>query len=408
MKVVLCLLKKELMSIITKGLFSVLILSVTISAQSQSAWQKYRGEAGTSGWRCHVIQPDPHDDGPDGINLYDWDGDGDTDLFSNAEEGHYSRLYFNPGKDDMRNVWSDFIEFRHGQCEDSGIGDLDNDGYPDYVANGGWIFFNPGEENVRDTSKWIRMTLFDHEQRVPTVADVDGDGLSDLIVGAQEWYRQPVTGKHEAANWNKYRIGRNRWPMNCIIYDVDKDNDIDIVVPDRGVEVCWYVNPGRERITDTWERKTIHPFLPMFMTIADINSDNMDDFIVAGDSSLLILLRTKKTGIPIFNQVLIPRGGKGVAVLDLDGHPDRKEILVIPEYDGEIWFAIYNGDPREIKNWRDVSINIPGAETRRKKDNAWLEDIDKDGDLDILTTEENGGWGIIWFENPGIVSHVNL
>ena len=33
-------------------------------------------------------------------------------------------------------------------------------------------------------------------------------------------------------------------------------------------------------------------------------------------------------------------------------------------------------------------------------DNAWLGDIDGDGDLDAVTTEENGGWGVIWFENP--------
>ena len=25
---------------------------------------------------------------------------------------------------------------------------------------------------------------------------------------------------------------------------------------------------------------------------------------------------------------------------------------------------------------------------------------DGDGDDDLVTTEENGGWGVIWFENP--------
>jgi len=51
-----------------------------------------------------------------------------------------------------------------------------------------------------------------------------------------------------------------------------------------------------------------------------------------------------------------------------------------------------------------------------KYDNVVLEDLDQDGDLDIITTEENGasgilgrllpglvtrGLGLIWFENPG-------
>jgi hypothetical protein len=59
---------------------------------------------------------------------------------------------------------------------------LDNDGDVDYIANGGWVYFNPGKVKVRDAKQWVRMNLFDKEQRVPMVADVDGDGLNDLIV----------------------------------------------------------------------------------------------------------------------------------------------------------------------------------------------------------------------------------
>jgi hypothetical protein len=47
-------------------------------------------------------------------------------------------------------------------------------------------------------------------------------------------------------------------------------------------------------------------------------------------------------------------------------------------------------------------MNIPDPESRKKMDNTYLVDIDIDGDGDmhIATTEENAGWGIIWFENP--------
>ena len=54
----------------------------------------------------------------------------------------------------------------------------------------------------------------------------------------------------------------------------------------------------------------------------------------------------------------------------------------------------------EPKNWAATPITMPGAETRKKMDNAWLGDLDGDGDLDVITTDENGGWGVIWFENP--------
>ena len=373
-------------------------------------WKTYSGKAGPSGWRCHTVYPDPKDHGPDGINVHDWDGDGDFDLFVNYEEGKYSRLYFNPGPGKSRHPWSQFIEFKHGQCEDSGIGDLDNDGDLDYIANGGWVYFNPGRDKVADASAWKKMTLFNYERRVPTVTDVDGDGLNDLIVGAQEWYQQPKTGKHEARNWKKHVMGKNRWPMNCIMRDLDGDGDMDMVVPDRGKEICWYVNPGKDMVTGPWQRKTLHPHHePMFMTLGDVNGDKIEDVVITGGSlgklarKLIVLLRINKTGDPTFKEIIIdqPTGNfpKGVAITDLDGDLGKKEIIVIPK-GGDLWTATYSGDPMQPGNWKATAITMPGAETRKKMDNAWLGDLDGDGDLDVITTDENGGWGVIWFENP--------
>ena len=390
------------------------VLLTPASAQNtpKVAWQTHCGVPGPTGWRCHIIQPDPDNDGPDGINLHDWDGDGDLDLFANAEEGKYSRLYFHPGRKLLRECWDDFIEFHHGQCEDSGMGDLDNDGDVDYVANGGRVYFNPGKDKVRDTRAWTTMVLFEQERRVPTVFDVDGDGLNDLIVGAQEWYKQPATQKHNPASWKKYVIGTNRWPMNCIMMDVDKDGDVDMVVPDRGIEICWFDNPGLEHVTEPWQRKTLHPHTePMFMAVADVNGDEREDFVITGGNKgkhakkLLVLLRTNDSGNPEYQEIVIaqPCGlfPKGVAIADFDGDPARPEILIIPK-SGDVWTAAIsskNGGEHD-KLWTTSVLAMPGAESRKKMDNAWLGDLDGDGDLDVVTTEENGGWGVIWFENP--------
>lgn len=389
----------------------MLFLGLTPSSQGKPPWQTLSGLPGEDGWSCHTIHPDPEDNGPDGINLHDWDGDGHLDVLSNAEEGAFSRLYFNPGPDQVRSVWNDYIEFAHGKCEDSGIGDLDGDGDPDYVANGGWVFFNPGPEQARDKSKWRRMTLFDHERRVPTVLDVDGDGLNDLIAGAQEWYRQPKKEKHVASNWTKFTIGENRWPMNCLQNDVDLDGDLDLVVPDRGVEVCWYENPGFGKIHQTWQRHQLHPHHePMFMAVADLNGDDLSDFIITGGSKgayankLVILIRSGNDSTPRFKQVVLaqPEGSfpKGVTVLtSKDNMPPT--IFVIPKQ-GSPWTATAQGNPEDAASWIVKAIKIPGDETRLKMDNAWQGDLDGDGDTDIVTTEENGGWGVIWFENPQI------
>ncbi|MEG3605181.1 MAG: VCBS repeat-containing protein, partial [Verrucomicrobiota bacterium] len=150
---------------------SAMLVSSSFLVLAESDWKRFAGLSGKSGWVCHVISPDPNDHGPDGINFHDWDKDGDLDLFVNYEEGKYSRLFFNPGAGGIRELWGEYLEFSHGKCEDSGIGDLDDDGLVDYVANGGWVYFNPGKSELKKTGSWAKMSLFDQEQRVPMVMD---------------------------------------------------------------------------------------------------------------------------------------------------------------------------------------------------------------------------------------------
>ncbi|MEM8955037.1 MAG: VCBS repeat-containing protein [Verrucomicrobiota bacterium] len=380
----------------------------------RESWKQYVGQAGPSGWRVNVIQPDPHDHGPDGFNHHDWDGDGDLDVLVNFEEGGYSRLYFNPGPDKIREPWTDFIEFTgHGPCEDSGIGDLDNDGDIDYIANGGHIYFNPGKAKLRDSSAWSPMVLFDKKKRTPIVSDLDGDGLNDLIVGARFWYKQPATGKHDANNWRQHLLGKVNWPMTSIASDLDGDGDKDLLIQARKEQgLFYYANPGKDQITRRWPVTTIDRTEgDMFMTMGDVNGDGRLDLVKAG-SNIRIFLRTNDQGAPTYQKIEIAERPaqpesvtvepkpKGIALLEMNGDPSYPEIVIIPEFEAQLWYLAFSGDGMSPEDWTPTLMDLPSPESRKKMDDAYLVDLDGDGDMDIATTEENGGWGVIWFENP--------
>ena len=64
--------------------------------KSKDVWKQYVGKPGPNGWRVNVIQPDPHDDGPDGfVRLCTQEDTGkclrheDAGLFFSAEECYW-------------------------------------------------------------------------------------------------------------------------------------------------------------------------------------------------------------------------------------------------------------------------------------------------------------------------------
>jgi hypothetical protein len=148
----------------------------------------------------------------------------------------------------------------------------------------------------------------------------------------------------------------------------------------------------------------------MFMDMADLDGDGLEDVIVteATTRKIVFLKRQDKTGqnwkkydIDIPGYTGRP---KSVAVGDINKDGKLDLVISFEEAEGEIegvfWLS-YNNQPADpVWKWFKVS----GSEGI-KYDRIELVDLDGDGDLDVLTCEENygpdsKGLGIIWYENP--------
>jgi hypothetical protein len=144
----------------------------------------------------------------------------------------------------------------------------------------------------------------------------------------------------------------------------------------------------------------------MFLDLADLDRDSRLDVLVPTFARKLHYLRRTASVPPAWEARLLPfpelpGTGKAVRVADIDLDGKSDVVLTLgegqPDRGGVFWLAATGGV--NDANWRTHSISGPPGKGF-KPDLIEPLDLDGDGDLDVITTEERGGLGVIWYENP--------
>ena len=381
-------------------------------------------------WARHTI--DDSSRGADGVRLGDVNGDGLPDIVTGWEEGGRIRVYVHPGKSAVKRRWPAVTVGEVTQPEDAVFADLDGDGALDVVSSTEgetrtiFVHWAPSaKERYLDAEAWktaavpASMSLTQWMFSLPL--RIDGRGL-DLVAGSKNeggeisWFEAAADNRRDLAAWKRRPLYKAGWIMSLEAYDVDGDGDLDILASDRKGPrrgVLWLERPGAgvagagAADGPAWKERRIGStgdYEAMFLTVADLDRDWLDDVLVAVREGPIRYFRRTKWSPPEWetHRIELPPGsgtGKSVAVgdIDRDGKPD---VVLSCEnaFDakaGVVWMS-YGKTPAD-GDWRHYPISGPEGV---KFDLVKLVDLDDDGDLDVITCEEAANLGVIWYENP--------
>jgi hypothetical protein len=375
-------------------------------------------------WRRHVI--DDASRGADGVRLADANGDGLPDIVTGWEQGGAIRVCLNPGPERVNARWPAVTVGNVPGVEDAVLVDLDADGALDVVsaAEGKsqvvsvhWAPRQP--ERFLEASAWSTAPLGQSAGAMMWMfalpLEIDGRNGIDLVAGGKNrdaaigWFQSPANPRDLAA-WQWHKLRDAGWLMSLVAADMDGDGDQDIVFSDRkGARsgAYWLENPGpAAAATSAWREHTIGGVgqQAMFLQLADLDADKLDDVLLAAQpKEILWLRRLDRTGDSWQSHAIRlpePTGiAKAVSAGDIDGD-GRLDLVFSTEQakaprHGLVWLKA-SGPPQDGLWTAHALSGVDGV----KHDLVALVDLDHDGDLDAITTEEVKNLGVIWYENP--------
>ena len=325
------------------------------------------------------------------------------------------------------------------------------------------VVWNPGEgKRISSGSAWKKSAFIPGSVELGNYlfirsADINGDGATDLAAGGRQALHAtpaydnpdpnvPSVGVIwlEAPAHRESRRDMTKWKVHDIdsdivsghgfsLGDIDGDGDLDVALAnaDWGTlenekYVIWYENPGYDspNLRSQWPRYILYQSRDFYtkpgVCIGDIDNDGHAD-ILSQFNNRILFFRNKGTRPVRFQRIDIPKPSYAdwrsrpiaIADLNMDG---RKEIIGgLIHHDGHfpsdkaaIIVMDYFADPVNAKHWRcrviKWSDGFPGKGRfdGEKWDNFFFDDVDRDGDLDIVANcEEYKKLGVEWFENPG-------
>jgi len=284
--------------------------------------------------------------------------------------------------------------------------DIDGDGDPDIVMGGIVWYENPGPQSLATAQSWTAHRVAQHRTHDVEVGDLDGDGKLDIVTRDQSSFGKPsgnriyIWKQQHPDAWSS-RVIECPHGEGIVLNDIDRDEDLDVVIGAR-----WYENTGdvlkgpwTEHVyANTW----MHPDAEVLCH--DMNRDGRLDIVLTpaelkGDTYRISWFEAPENAKnPDWPERIIEPVQEtivhalGVADMNADGRPD---VVIAEMHQG--------ADPDEVRvylnqggglAWKREVLSTMGSH------DIVLADIGADGDIDIVGANHAGSLqGIQLWEN---------
>lgn len=427
-------------------------------------------ELGTP-WRMSPVD-NPGDWLPNGLDVADVNGDGLPDLLVNYEWTGRIRVVFHPGADlSPDRYWPGVDVGFFPNAENAAFGDLDCDGIVDVVVVQGiehhgdpamvrilWGNLppdpaaRPQDYTWTDAGPLIASVGAGHYLYVK-VADLDGSGFPDIVVGGRaarlaggartpeavagltwtgiRWFRNPLASggdPRDPAGWRIYAVDPEiPSGHGFVLADLDGDGFLDLVVNnadwdtlDEEKAVLLYRNPGPAAVEDPWPVIELYRSPEFYgkeqLAVGDLDGDGLSDIVAQSEGAVHLFWNRGELSFAhetIGKPPALRWRARPIALGDLSG--DGKLDIVgasihrdgrLPQDVAAVWWLEQRPEgwiPHVVK-WGSGFLGL-GTFNGEKWDQLLVLDVDGDGRLDIVANVEEFNrlrsiLAVVWFAAP--------